>query len=268
MKEMILQTEKGGLCYWQSEHREPSAGTVFFLHGLTADHRMFQEQIAFFEKAYHVLAWDAPAHGKSRPFSEFDFQDAAEYIKRILDECAADKTILVGQSLGGYFAQAFIKRYPDRVKGFISIDSTPFGHRYYSGRDVWLLKQIEWMAQLYPLRWMKEAMAKQVSATQASYDNMMQMLAPYGKRELCRLMGLGYTGFLEDNCDLEIPCPVLLIVGEKDRTGKVRHYNRAWARQTGYPLETIKGAAHNANVDRPREVNRCIQAFFKENAFL
>ena len=119
------------------------------------------------------------------------------------------------------------------------------------------------MAHLYPLRLMKKAMAKQVSSTQQSYDGMMRMLSPYGKNELCHLMGLGYAGFLDDNCDLEIPCPVLLILGENDRTGKVAQYNREWTRRTGYPLKIIRGAAHNANVDRPQEVNACIGDFLR-----
>ena len=53
-------------------------------------------------------------------------------------------------------------------------------------------------------------------------------------------------------------------IGEKDRTGKVAQYNKAWARQTGYPLKIIKGAAHNANVDRPDEVNACISRFLSD----
>ena len=83
---------------------------------------MFEEQIAFFIKEYNVLTWDAPAHGKSRPFGSFSFHDVARYIKDILDECAVNEVVLVGQSLGGYFAQAFIKRYPEYAKGFVSID--------------------------------------------------------------------------------------------------------------------------------------------------
>lgn len=123
------------------------------------------------------------------------------------------------------------------------------------------------MAQLYPIRWMKRAMSKQVSITQKSYENMMQMLSPYNKNELCHLMGLGYAGFLDDNCELEIPCPVLLILGEKDRTGKVAQYNKAWAQKTGYPLKIIKGAAHNANVDKAEEVNACIRSFLSDSLY-
>ena len=75
------------------------------------------------------------------------------------------------------------------------------------------------MAMCYPLGFMKRAMAKQVSATERAYENMIRMLSPYGKKELCHLMGIGYAGFLEDNCDLEIHCPVQIILGEKDTTG-------------------------------------------------
>ena len=261
MKEQILQTDKGRVFYWKSDNWTGGRETLFFLHGLTADHSMFDGQITAFEKEYNLLTWDTPAHGKSRPFEAFDFGDTSEYIKTILDQNAVDKVILIGQSLGGFLSQSFIKRYSERVKGFVSIDSTPYGFAYYSKSDIWILNQVEWMAHLYPLQWMKKAMAKQVSTTQKAYDNMMQMLSPYGKNELCHLMGLGYAGFLEDNCDLQIPCPVLLILGEKDKTGKVVQYNKAWADKTGYPLKIISGAAHNANVDKPQEVNACIRDF-------
>ena len=264
MKESVLETEKGNVHYWRSDRWDVSLDTLFFMHGLTADHTMFDSQVEAFEKEYNILAWDAPAHGRSRPFGEFSFGDAAGYIRDILDECSVAKVIFVGQSLGGFFAQSVIKRFPDRVKGFVAIDSTPYGHAYYSGLDIWILKQVEWMAMCYPLGMMKKAMAKQVSMTKQAYGNMMRMLEPYGKKELCHLMGLGYAGFLDDNCDLEILCPVLLILGEHDKTGKVKQYNKAWAEKTGYPLVVIKGAAHNANVDKPDEVNACIRDFLAD----
>ena len=263
MEERVLRTDKGGVFYWRSENWEAGAETIFFLHGLTADHTMFDGQVEFFARDYNILTWDAPAHSKSRPFGPFDFSDTSEYIKEILDENGVSKVCFAGQSLGGYLAQSFIKRYPERVRGFVSIDSSPYGTGYYSRLDVWIIRQVEWMAHLYPLRWLKRAMAKQVSTTRRAYENMMQMLAPYGKGELCHLMGLGYAGFLDDNCDLEIPCPVLLILGEKDRTGKVVQYNKAWTKRTGYPLRIIEGAAHNVNVDKPEEVNACIFEFLQ-----
>ena len=264
MKETYLKPEKGNVFFRVSDDWDPERDTVFFMHGLTADHTMFAAQTAHFEGRYNVLAWDAPAHGRSRPFGRFSFDDSSEYMKRILDMQGVEEVFLVGQSLGGYFAQSFIKRYPGRVRGFVSLDSTPYGSGYYSKSDIWWIRQVEWMSRLYPLGRLKKAMAKQVSSTQAAFDNMTDMLAPYGKDELCRLMGLGYSAFLDDNSDITIPCPVLLILGEKDRTGKVVRYNKEWARRSGYPLRVIKGAAHNVNVDRPDEVNDLIAGFLRD----
>lgn len=261
MKELDLSTDWGTVAYWISDSWKENKDTLFFLHGLTANHTMFEKQYQYFERNYNIVTWDAPAHGKSRPFKEFTYKKAALSVKKILEHHEVPAAIFIGQSMGGFITQSFIKRYPEMVKAFISIDSAPFGEEYYSKAEQWLLKQIEWMAQLYPLNAMKKAIAKQVSATETAYQNMMKMLSDYDKKELCHLMGIGYAGFLEDNFDLEIPCPVLLILGEKDKTGKVKSYNQAWAKKTGFPLVIINGAAHNSNVDQPDAVNQEISRF-------
>jgi pimeloyl-ACP methyl ester carboxylesterase len=117
------------------------------------------------------------------------------------------------------------------------------------------------MAYLYPLKSLKKAMAKQVGVTSNTYNNMLSMLSVYSKKELCHLMGIGYAGFLDDNCDLNINCPVLLLLGAKDKTGKVKVYNKMWAKQTGYDLIIIESAGHNSNVDNPTAVNNEIEIF-------
>ena len=178
-----------------------------------------------------------------------------------MEENGVSEVILVGQSLGGYFSQSFIKSYPAMAKGFVGIDTTPYGERYYSKLDRWWLRQIEWMAYLYPHKMMKRALAKQVSTTKYAYDNMCLILEQYTKEEICHLMGIGYASFLDDNTDIDISCPVLLLLGECDKTGKVQMYNRTWAEEKGYSLLIIKDAAHNANVDNPMEVNSAIDGF-------
>ena len=67
MEEHILHTHKGNVFYWQSDNWDINKETLFFLHGLTADHSMFDMQLPAFEKEYNLLTWDTPAHGESRP---------------------------------------------------------------------------------------------------------------------------------------------------------------------------------------------------------
>ena len=262
--ERILETESGNIHYWITDKIETDKKTLFFLHGLTADHNLFRGQIEYFKEKYNVIAWDAPAHGASRPYKEFSYEKAADAIKQILADNQIRDAILIGQSLGGYIAQSVVKRYPQIVSRFISIDSTPFGEKYYSKSDRWLLDQIEWMAKLYPLKSLKKAIAKQATCTDSAYKNMLSILKPYEKNELCHLMAVCYSGFLKDNCDLNIPCPVQLIVGTKDRLGKVILYNRQWSETIGVEITWIEDAAHNSNDDQPGKVNEAIERFIED----
>jgi hypothetical protein len=92
---------------------------------------------------------------------------------------------------------------------------------------------------------------------------MMTMLAPYGKAELCRIMGIAYASFLRENRDTAFDFPVLLTLGEYDRFGKVPQYNWVWAAKTGYPLKIIPAAGHNANVDNPVVFNAVVEDFLE-----
>lgn len=261
MEEMILHTEKGEVHYWY--HDAGAEDTMVFLHGLTANHHLFDRQVEFFQKDYNCLVWDAPAHGASRPYIGFSYPDAAEVLYRILNRHKIEKPILIGQSMGGYVVQSFLGKHPGRVKAFVSIDSCPYGEKYYSKSDRRWLRQVEWMAKCYPFEKLKRSVVKQCALQERARENMAAMLADYTKKELCHLMGIGYAGFLKDNRDMTIPCPTLLLVGEKDTTGKVRDYNRAWVRETGFPIRWVRDAAHNANDDQPEMVNRYIQRFLE-----
>ncbi len=265
MIENILETESGNVHYWISDQISSDRNTVFFLHGLTASHELFEKQIEYFQDKSNVIAWDAPAHGASRPYADFTYEKAAIAAADILRANGIDQAVFVGQSLGGFITQSVIKRFPEIVKGFVSIDSTPFGEKYYSNSDKWWLRQIEWMSALYPDKSLRKAVAKQVSRTERSYQNMYRMLSYYGKKELCHLMGIGYAGFLEDNSDMEIKCPVLLIVGEFDKTGKVIQYNKQWSSDLNVPITWISNAAHNSNDDQPEQVNGHIDKFLLQH---
>ena len=262
MQRTKMKDSIGHIVYWKSDVFDLSRDTLFFLHGLTADHTMFAQQFPYFAASHNIIAWDAPAHGESRPYPEFTYENAANALKKILDECGVTTVTLIGQSMGGFISQAFICRYPEMVKGFVAIDSTPYGD-YYSKSDLWWLRQIEWMSKLFSEKMLKSTIAKQNAVTEIGRANMAAMIDEYSKTELCHLMGIGYAGFLNDNRVCEISCPVLLVVGKMDHTGKVKAYNRTWAKRTGYPLIWIPDAAHNSNVDNPAAVNETIMHFIQ-----
>ncbi len=262
MKEKRIVSNRGRIFYW-TEKAAAGMESLVFLPGLTADHRLFDLQVPYFAKCYHVLVWDAPAHGKSRPYLDFSYSHLAEELKAILDAEGIRRAVLVGQSAGGFVAQSFIARYPSMVRGLFTIGTCPYGAGYYSSSDLFWLKQTKWMFKCFPNSLLRSSIAKMCSVTPAGRENMLQMLGSYEKEELCSLMYLGFAGFIPEIQDLKIPCPVCLTVGDQDRTGKVRAYNERWHEKGGYPLHIIKAASHNANYDQPDVMNLLLEEFIQ-----
>ena len=118
--------------------------TLVFLPGLTADHRLFEKQTEYFENKQNVFVWDAPSHALSRPFTNnYSLSDMAEWLYEILAKEEIYNPIIIGQSMGGYLAQMYMELYPDKITGFISIDSAPLQKSYMTAMEIWLLERVE-----------------------------------------------------------------------------------------------------------------------------
>ena len=143
MRKREFETDRGTLRYWVSENDEETAQLVF-LPGLTADHRLFDKQVDYFAQRARCLVWDPPSHGESRPFPlDWSLDDLALMLEQILSREGFERPILVGQSMGGYVSQAFIRLFPDRACGFVSVDSCPLDRSYYTAIELWALKHRE-----------------------------------------------------------------------------------------------------------------------------
>lgn len=226
---------------------------------------MFYPQIEYFGNDYNLLVWDAPAHGRSRPYCNFTYPDAVDRLHEILIKEHMDNIFILGHSAGGFVAQFFYWKYPKIVKGFMTIGTCPCMKSYFSKTDIFWLRQTEWMANLFPDKLLRKEMAIMCGVTKAGIENMTEMIEPYSKKELCHLMYLGFAGFVDELRDEKINCPVCLMVGEHDHTGKVRKYTEEWHKRDDFPLYIIGNAAHNANVDNPTAVNKVVENFIKES---
>ena len=148
MQHKTILTQGGIVHYWIARNKNVS-DCIVFTHGVTADHTMFEKQIPYFSDNYAIILWDVPMHGLSRPYQQFTYQDTAEILHSILQKENIEKTFLVGMSMGGYPSQHFAAMYPDMVKGFVALDTTPLGFKYYSKSDLWWLKQVAPMAKCF-----------------------------------------------------------------------------------------------------------------------
>lgn len=267
MTEKTLQTGCGEIHYYTGETMDAGRKTLVFLPGLTADHRMFEKQIAIFKEKYNVLTWDAPGHYKSRPFDlHFSLMDKAAWLDAIFTKEGIIKPVLIGQSMGGYVGQAYMQKFPGKLAGFISIDSAPLKREYMRNWEIQLLKKMEPVYRWYPWKLLVRDGARGTAQTEYGRSLMREMMMTYSEdpKEYARLSGHGYrilAEAVEADLPYEIDCPALLICGEKDMAGEAKKYNREWTRRSGIPLEWIPNAGHNSNTDQPELVNALIERF-------
>ncbi|MCR5416926.1 MAG: alpha/beta hydrolase [Pseudobutyrivibrio sp.] len=270
MTEQIYGTQCGDIHYWINKEAINPTVQLIFLPGLTADHRLFEKQIEYFEGKYPVFVWDAPGHATSWPFRfDFNLMDKARWLDKILVKEGFDHPVIIGQSMGGYVGQAYAQLFPEKLKGFVSVDSAPLQRRYVTGLEIWLLKRMEPVYRHYPWKSLLRTGTNGVATSGYGRKIMHNMMMTYdGNQErYAKIAGHGFrilAEAMEENLPYEIKCPAILICGEKDHAGSCIRYNKAWNKNTGIPIEWIKGAGHNSNTDAPEIVNRLIEELVKK----
>lgn len=270
MNEKTYETPKGTIHYWLSKKAGDEEVSLIFLPGLTADHRLFEKQIEYFEGEYTVFVWDAPGHASSAPFElTFDLADKAKWLDEILTEEEICDPVIIGQSMGGYVGQAYSQLFPGKMRGFVSIDSAPLQRKYVTSAELWLLKRMEPVYRYYPWKMLLGSGPRGIAVSVYGRQLMYDMMMVYDKDQewYAKLAGHGFR-MLAEAMEVDLPyalnSPVLLICGEKDHAGSCIRYNRAWHKNTGFRLEWIPDAGHNSNTDRPEIVNGLIEGFVRE----
>ncbi|MCR5273713.1 MAG: alpha/beta hydrolase [Lachnospiraceae bacterium] len=270
MEERFFHTACGNIHYWVSREAKNTNIQLILLPGLTADHTLFEKQIEYFEGRYPLFVWDAPGHASSWPFNfGFNLMDKAKWLNEILIKEGFDFPVIVGQSMGGYLGQMYEQLFPEKLKGFVSVDSAPLKREYLTGAELWLLKRMEPVYRYYPWKSLVKAGSNGVASSVYGRKMMHNMMMTYdgNKERYAKLAGHGYrilAEAIEANLPYDIICPALLICGEEDHAGSCIRYNKAWHKKSGIPIEWIKGAGHNSNTDEPEIVNRLIEGLIQK----
>lgn len=253
--------KRGTVYYWADGEGDQA---IVFTHGATMNHGLFQYQMDYFSRHFRVISWDVPLHGQSKPYDDFSLQNAAHELVAILDAEQIDQAHLVGQSMGGYISQIAAAEHPERVHTITAVDSSPVQLSYYSALDRWLLSITPSLLSLYPYNYLINVISKQIALSAPAQAYALATLKTFTKAEIAHIMGAVYRGLLQyDHATL--PCPILIVYGEKDVTGKVRAYCDRWAEQEQREFTIISNAAHNANMDNPGEFNRALKEFLQKS---
>jgi pimeloyl-ACP methyl ester carboxylesterase len=233
----------------------PAAVPVLLVHGIRTSASMWRHQQEWLAREGHpVLAVDLPGHG-ARLGEQFTVAGALDAIDAGV-AALGGRVVLVGLSLGGYYAMAYAARHPDRVIALVAAGSSfePGG------------------VGLAGYRLLARLIRRLPDRGLALHTFLVRrMLPPAGVADVLAggvaldVMdaGLRSTGTLTPLADLRaFPGPVWLVNGAWDHFRL--HQNRFLAAAARGTLVTVPGAGHLVSLHRPHAFDTVLRRILAE----
>ena len=238
---------------------------VVLCHGAGMDRTMFAVQAdALTGAGFRVITWDLPGHGESTlaATSRFTASDALDDLMALLDECRVDRVVLVGHSLGGNLAQAFVRAFPQRAAGLIVMDST-----WNAGPLAWwerlALRLAAPSLALVPAHRLPGLMAR---ASAVTTDAIARTEATFARMPKPVFLDVwrATVSFVDPDPEYRTPVPLALVRGAQDRTGNIAAAMPRWAEAEGVAEHVVPDAGHVVTWDAPEESSRVLVSILEE----
>ena len=265
--------------------------TVFLIHGWTCKESVFRFQQENLAGMYRVVTMELRGHGDSSLAKGLDYstETMAEDLKAVIDYFNPPEFAIGGFSMGGFttlkFCERFGEQYYDRLKGIVLMDS--------SGMDAVDSMQFGSLVKLfypfplsiyfklmgYPNK-LFDAIRNLIANTPGAYLLIRRIAfgdKPCGcyvevQREMSfdtsvSAIFLALKSIFDYHVEEylpNIPVPVLLLVGEKDRLTSAESNRRTAELLPNARLKVFPGAGHDCLLERWEEFNTDISAFLGE----
>ena len=216
---------------------------IFLTHGHLSGRTAWDGQHRALADRYRVISWDIRGHGQTD-----SPDDPAQYslgltvadIRALLGHLGIERAVIGGLSLGGYISLAIC-------------DSGP-GYRNAQAREQWNKRAFARAAEL-------EAQGLESLASRSR-----EVQEARGRHRSARMLAHATRGILAQQGATvidglpSIAVPTLVIVGDQD-TPFLAPCEYIAKKIPGARLETIAGAGHSSNLDRPDDFNRVLLEF-------
>ena len=234
---------------------------LLLIHGLGADHRMWQPQTArFAEAGYFVITPDMRSHGRSEAGS-FSISACARDMQALFVELGLTKAHLVGVSMGGLIVQQMACDAPQSVDKMIICDSfsgvTSFSERFNARLAAILLKVLPVSLQRKLLISTYQRMGKAEVA-----DYFDQMLEDSDIRQV-QAARAAVNSFDIISRLSEITHPTLVLVGDGFGKSAIEMARKTANGIQGASFQILAGGGDPSNMLNPEEFNRQVLAFLK-----
>lgn len=127
--------------------------TVLFLHGMGGSYDIWWQQLNHFKNNYRVISLTYP--------SVKSLKELSEGLLAILEKEKIEKVVVVGSSLGGYLAQYFAVKHPEKVIK-VSLGNTFAPNTENKAKNETLVKVIPWLPEWLVIKTIRGKYNKEV----------------------------------------------------------------------------------------------------------
>jgi len=245
---------------------EAGSGPVLLLvHGFPLDHSMWSEQLSALSDLRRVVAVDLRGRGKSPAEPNgWTMDDYADDLAATIDELGVDKADVAGMSMGGYVVLALWRRYPEKVRSLILIDTkaSADSDEAKEGRDK------------------TAALVREKGASELVEGLLPKLFGGPPDEELSQKVKAMFEATpggtaaadalaMKDRPDstvnlATITVPALVIHGEQDALMPIDDAKGMAGLIPGAKFVSVPGAGHMSPIENPKAVNHALRVFLMD----
>lgn len=231
-------------------------------------------QIEELSKDFQIITFDPRGIGQSKAADEdlqnLSMNDFVEDVARILDALKIEKANVLGASFGGFVAQEFALKFPERVEKLV-LACTTAGGKNHVKPDIEILRSFSPDPTL-PIgekirRFIRPAFTDEFNKIRAGeVEKVCRMREQNIVADAVYMAQLQVAFSLDTDEKLgSIECETLVITGNRDSVVPMENsLNLAW-KIPNAELEIIENGSHLFFIENADEFNRSVSNFLKRN---
>lgn len=240
------------------EFGDRSKPTILFLHGASANQKMWLPQLEPLSDEFHTVAINQPGHGDRRA-ENFSLDQAARETVDWLQTNRPDGAVIVGLSGGGYVGMVAAAEAPELITGMVLSGSTAS----YTGWGGFSTKMYGYVFPLLAKRLEPKAVEslKKLAPPEIADEMLSEGVSMRGAASAFRqIPGRDYRGMLAS-----YPGPVMVLNGERDKPNRDEEDDLLASRPDA-EIVTIEDAGHACSVTQPEVFNEHVRRFARLHA--
>jgi len=246
-------------------YQEVGQGKILVLiHAFPTNQHLWKPQQEGLKKHFRVITLDLWGFGKSSPVDgkAMTMTDYADEVKQLFDQLHIKKAIIGGESMGGYIALAFYKKYPDKVDGLVLSDTQSIAdsEEAKAKRESTALDVLEHGSANFINGFMPKALSPNVSEQVKEFlKQMIEKQTPNAIASALRGMALR-----DDTSDILASSLVLILIitGNQDMLISPQQSENMHALAKNSKLVVINDAGHLSSLEQPEKWNKAVIDMF------